>query len=491
MRLLIVIMFTALWFNPSSWAQDRIALVIGNSNYERPNWVLANPVNDANLIASRLEAVGFDVTTELNLGEDEMELAFQQHGERLSRAGPDSVGFFYYAGHAIQSEGLNYLLPIDSTAETEQDVWGQAPRLGLLLRHLRASGNNANFIILDACRDNPLPSEFRSVGGGLAQVPQTSGTLVAFSTTPGHQAADGTGEHSPYTNALAQAITLPGIPAEIMFKRVADQVKGQTQGAQIPFYNSGLTGEDFCFVSCLDADELAEQTALNQALLSGSKTQLTAFIEEYPESGFRTIALQGLKHLTEGQPVGSNQDFVENPETPDEDLISGPAKPESYPSLLGATLLTRFEGFEATAYQDISGVWVIGYGHVLGLIEKDADPMFDVNGRILTTTDSISSHEALMLLHEDMRHVVAVIEEAVTVPLSEHQHAALESFVYNIGVVAFKNSNVLARLNRGDYEGAGEAMSSWNRARVNGKSVVVNGLTRRRTAELAVWNGEY
>lgn len=232
-------------------AQDRIALVIGNSNYETMGWQLANPANDARLMKDALESVGFQVSLLIDATEDDMEDAFAAHGRRLSYAGTDAVGLIYFAGHGIQSEGYNYLIPVDTNAVTEQDVWAQAPRLGQALQHVRAAGNGVNFVILDACRNNPLPSSSRSLGsGGLAPVERSRGLLVSYSTEPGFTATDGAGNNSPYTQALAAVIQQDGLIAEQVFKRVADQVYQATGGAQTPFYNSGLIGEDFCFGDC-------------------------------------------------------------------------------------------------------------------------------------------------------------------------------------------------------------------------------------------------
>ncbi len=232
-------------------AEDRVALVIGNGDYQTTGWALANPVNDARLMKESLEAVGFQVSLLTDATEDEMEDAFAAHGRRLSAAGDDAVGLIYFAGHGVQSEGYNYLIPVDANARTEQDIWAQAPRLGQALQHVRAAGNGVNFVILDACRNNPLPSANRSAGsGGLAPVARSRGLLVSYSTEPGFTATDGGGQNSPYTQALAAIIQQDGLIAEQVFKRVADHVNQATGGAQTPFYNSGLIGEDFCFGDC-------------------------------------------------------------------------------------------------------------------------------------------------------------------------------------------------------------------------------------------------
>ena len=247
----LISFFVSLFLPILAFAEARIALVIGNGDYETTGWALTNPENDARLMKQSLEAVGFDVAMLLNATEDQMEDAFASHGARLRAGGQDAVGLIYFAGHGIQSEGYNYLIPVDANARTEQDVWAQAPRLGQALQHVRAAGNGVNFVILDACRNNPLPSSNRSAGsGGLAPVARSRGLLVSYSTEPGFTALDGTGTNSPYTEALAQVIQQDGLIAEQVFKRVADQVNQATGGAQTPFYNSGLIGEDFCFGDC-------------------------------------------------------------------------------------------------------------------------------------------------------------------------------------------------------------------------------------------------
>ncbi|MEE2922806.1 MAG: SUMF1/EgtB/PvdO family nonheme iron enzyme [Pseudomonadota bacterium] len=228
----------------------RYALVIGNSNYQQTGWQLPNPARDAQLMADTLSTVGFTVDLVIDGTEDEMETAFAAHGARLKAAGASAVGLIYYAGHGVQSQGLNYLVPVDANARSEQDIWRQAPRLGDALRYVEHAGNAVNFVILDACRDNPLPSATRSAAGGLAEVKPARGLLISYSTAPGYVAYDGEGRHSTFAVALSDTIQQQNLIAEQVFKRVADRVNQSTNGLQTPFYNSGLTGADFCFAGC-------------------------------------------------------------------------------------------------------------------------------------------------------------------------------------------------------------------------------------------------
>ena len=132
----LISVFLSLFLPVLALAEARIALVIGNSKYETTGWALANPANDARLMKQSLEAVGFQVSLLIDATEDEMEDAFAAHGARLRAGGQDTVGLIYFAGHGIQSEGYNYLIPVDANARTEQDVWAQAPRLGQALQHV-------------------------------------------------------------------------------------------------------------------------------------------------------------------------------------------------------------------------------------------------------------------------------------------------------------------------------------------------------------------
>lgn len=284
---------SALTLSLSASAQDKIALVIGIGDYDKPGWELANPENDARLVADTLGDIGFDVQLALNKTEQELEDEFAAYGDRLAAAGEDAVGVFYFAGHGVQSQGFNYLIPRDADADTEQDIWRQAPRLGDALQYIRAAGNAVNFIILDACRNNPLPSASRDIGGGLAAVDRASGLLISYATEPGFTATDGDGNNSPFTLALSEVLPTEGLVAELVFKRVADRVRNATGGAQNPFYNSGLTGEDFCFSSC-DAPGGAGSNDAEALMFAAAETpcDYAAFVDAFPSSPFSSAARQ-------------------------------------------------------------------------------------------------------------------------------------------------------------------------------------------------------
>jgi uncharacterized caspase-like protein len=211
-------------------AETRVALVIGNANYaEGP---LANPGNDAALIARTLRSVGFEVSTVTDGGLEVMKRAILDFGRRL--AGADTVGLFYYAGHGVQLEGENYLIPVGVEINAVEEVPLAAVSLTNLLKTMARSESRLNIVILDACRDNPFPAASRSLARGLAPTSAPSGTLIAYATAPGEVALDGAGPNSPYTAALAAEVPLEGSPIEDVFRRTRRKVLEVTAKRQTP-----------------------------------------------------------------------------------------------------------------------------------------------------------------------------------------------------------------------------------------------------------------
>ena len=299
-----VVLLVFLWMFTSSavQAEKRIALIIANSDYATTGWDLENPKNDAVLMRQALEGLEFEVHTILDANREEMERAFQAHGERLSNAGPDSTGFFFYAGHGVQSEGLNYLVPTDARAYSEADVWAQAPRLENFFRHILRAANERNFVVLDACRNNPLLSSSRNLSGGLATVTEAEGTLIAYATAPGTVAEDGDA-NSPYATALAALIAEPGQSVETLFRRVRTRVEINTNNRQRPWTESGLSGdEDYCFAGCakIGSSSGTEAAAALRALNSGTLSELQSFLAAYPESSSRSLVEREIALLENG-----------------------------------------------------------------------------------------------------------------------------------------------------------------------------------------------
>jgi len=235
--------------NPAG-AENRVALVIGNSAY-RSVPPLANAQNDARGMSDLLGAAGFEVMNSSDQPQEDLRRSISEFARRLAQRGPDTVALVFYAGHGIQVDGENFLVPVDLDPGREADVPLQAIRLNDLLNTLNSVPNKMRILMLDACRNNPFPAINPTTGRGLAMVDTKSGspgTFISYSTSPGAEAEDGDGANSPYTTALLRIAREPGLPVEEAFKRVRVSVNDATQGRQVPWESSSLTG-DFKFFS--------------------------------------------------------------------------------------------------------------------------------------------------------------------------------------------------------------------------------------------------
>ena len=177
--------------------RTKIALIIGNGAYKSSP--LKNPPNDAEDMAKILKKRGFTVTKRINATQAEMRKAIRQFGRQLKS---DSIGLFFYAGHGMQVNGINYLIPVNANIEDEDEVQDYAVDVGMTLRKMKKAGNHINMVFLDACRNNPFTRSFRSAQKGLAQMDAPSGTLISYATAPGKTAADGGGRKGTYTKHL-------------------------------------------------------------------------------------------------------------------------------------------------------------------------------------------------------------------------------------------------------------------------------------------------
>lgn len=222
----------------------RYALVIGNAAYRTAGWELKNPVNDARLIATRLRGLGFRVTVAENANKAQMEAAMNGFTAQLRAGGPSAVGVFYYAGHGVEHDGANLLVPVDVTARSTDELRYQAPPMQFVLRDMARAGNAVNIIILDACRNLPLPSGSRNgPAGGLADLGDVpTNVLIAYATRPGLTAPDNPGEsNSVFTRVLAYALeTNPNDTAVNLFSEVQAKVYEATGFQQRPEFRSGL-----------------------------------------------------------------------------------------------------------------------------------------------------------------------------------------------------------------------------------------------------------
>src|SRR5438874_11374322 len=232
----------------SASAESRLALVIGQSAY-RSVPALPNPANDARAVTQMLTDSGFEVSTASDLSQDELRQQVNAFAGKVAAKGADTVALVFYAGHGLQIDGENFLVPVDVDVKRESDIPMQAVRVNDILNTLTSVPSKMRFLLLDACRNNPFPELNKSVGRGLAIVDAKIGapnTFMSFSTSPGAEAEDGSGANSPYTTALLAAANEPNIPIEETFKRVRLAVNKATDGRQTPWDSSSLT-EDFRF----------------------------------------------------------------------------------------------------------------------------------------------------------------------------------------------------------------------------------------------------
>ena len=215
-------------------ANRRIALIIGNAEYAGGAG-LKNSVNDARAIKNALKKLNFKVFKYENCTQKEMKKTIDKFGKKLKQ-GKYNVGLFFYAGHGVQVKGNNYLIPGDARLENENDVDYDCIRVGRVLAKMESAGTKTNIIILDACRDNPFERSWNrgSTDQGLAFMNAPSGSLIAYATSPGKTAADGTGKHGRYTSALLKHIDTPNITILEMFQNVRSTVMTKSGKEQVP-----------------------------------------------------------------------------------------------------------------------------------------------------------------------------------------------------------------------------------------------------------------
>lgn len=296
-------------------AQTRLALVIGNGAYVHGG-SLPNPPSDARLMAAALRPLGFTVTELIDADALSMKRAMLDFGRKLR--GSDAVGLFYYAGHGLQVNGYNYLVPINANVADETEVGIETVSLNELLATMERPKGGVNIVILDACRNNPFARSFRSGQQGLARVDAPTGSFVAYATAPGSVAADGTGANSPYTKALADNMRRQDLPIEQVFKEVRRSVLAESGGRQVPWDSSSLTG-DFFFSGRGAApksappsvaaptpaavDDRALELALwNELKDKASPALLLSFLQQFPRGTFAAAAKARLADLQRPPP---------------------------------------------------------------------------------------------------------------------------------------------------------------------------------------------
>lgn len=234
----IILLFSTLSGQDNQKPQKRLALVIGNSAYEHGG-VLKNPANDAKLVASTLVELGFDVIKRVDASKEEMDQAILNFWRNLVNY---DVTLFYYAGHGIQVEGVNYLLPVDAKIDDKYALQVEAVDVNKVVHQFERYPDNINIVILDACRDNPFRSWMRSGGSGFTAMAAPSGTIIAFATSAGATASDGDGSNGLYTEKLTREMIVQQ-RIEDVFINTRNAVRTSSNGRQNPQEWSQLTGK--------------------------------------------------------------------------------------------------------------------------------------------------------------------------------------------------------------------------------------------------------
>lgn len=250
--------------------QKGTALVIGNSDYQKTGR-LPNPVNDATDMAKALTELGFDVILLEDATLRQMGEALNEFHAKLSQGG---VGVFYYAGHGMQLDSENYLVPIDAQLDRKQDTPYEALPVGKVIGAMEDADNDVNIIILDACRDNAFSRRWQrsSRVEGLAPVQAVKGTYIAYATAPGDVAADGENRNGTFTAQILKHIKTPNLSVEEMFKRVRQDVLRETNNQQIPWNSSSLVG-DFSFNQTLSPVADTPSTPVATSTSSGTSRE--------------------------------------------------------------------------------------------------------------------------------------------------------------------------------------------------------------------------
>lgn len=283
--------------------ERRVALVIGQSAYKTAP--LRNPVNDARAIAQALRTAGFEVTLKEDLNQRGLFEAAREFGAKLRE---DGVALFYYAGHGMQVRDRNYLIPVEADIQSELEVPYTSLDVNFVMDLMGRARSRMNLVILDACRNNPFARSFRSAAQGLAQMEAPGGTLIAYATAPGKVASDGAGDNGLYTQYLLKHLPTPGLPVEIVFKRVREDVERETRSQQVPWESSSVKG-DFFFVPPKPAAVLASvkpapvvvPPAIDAALqtelafwdaikASSNASDYEAYLTAYPNGRFAPLA---------------------------------------------------------------------------------------------------------------------------------------------------------------------------------------------------------
>jgi uncharacterized caspase-like protein len=240
-----LLIFSFLIISIQTFSQNEkkhIALLIGNSSYS--NSPIKSPANDAVLLAEELRKRGFEVMLCTNLDIREMKIKMEEFEIKLNQY--KGIGLFFYSGYGIQLNGENYLIPLGARIDKQQDVEMEAISLQKLIENMQFANTSLNLVILDASRENPFSKLIKTKTSGLAIIEPPTGTMIAYSTTPGNISVESNRDNSLYMRELVKALQIPNLKIEEVFKKVRKEVYQKTKGRQSTWENECLFG-DFYF----------------------------------------------------------------------------------------------------------------------------------------------------------------------------------------------------------------------------------------------------
>jgi uncharacterized protein (TIGR02145 family) len=292
-----LLFFICVLVSISAYSQEkRLALVIGNSAYEYGG-ILKNPVNDAYAMKRVLSDIGFDVLEYYNLNQGDMKKAIDDFGVELRRY---DVGLFFYAGHGLQANGYNYLIPVDANLMSERYVEYDCVQADRVLGNMDASDAAVKIVILDACRNNPFERSWtRSASGsGLAFMNAPKGSLIAYATAPGSTASDGEGKNGLYTEAILENIKKANITVLQVFQNVRSLVSQRTGNRQVPWESTSLTG-DYYFnnqqiqqpISTIDSSLISNQIETDTPLIFDENDTSGIFADQRDGNEYKWVRI--------------------------------------------------------------------------------------------------------------------------------------------------------------------------------------------------------
>ena len=307
LRLLALVLLCTTLATTVNAKGQRIALVIGNGNYQHPDLPkLANPTNDATDIAKALRGFGFEVIERKNQTLEGMNQAIAEFGSKI---GGSEAALFYYAGHGIQVKNQNYLIPVNAKIESEASVPYQGVNLNQVLDEMDNGKSGANIVMLDACRNNPITGKFRSgQSRGLASPGSApKGTVIVYATDPGNVASDGTGRNGLFTAGLLSAFKGKDLTLDGVLTAASAEVEKASGQTQTPYVNGPKTlQKNFHFHLTVEpGDGEIEKTFWTSIERSSDAADFEAYLQKYPAGNYKALAENRLKKLKADQPAAT------------------------------------------------------------------------------------------------------------------------------------------------------------------------------------------